>query len=151
MGPFGRSFIGDFPTVGSLLLLLSTFFLSVLFSLGNLIPFLILFMVSSSLVFYISYNFIEPHFNSNNSGNYDFSLTNKDSNAILNISGNGRPKQIMSFQDSIRTCFKKWFTWEGRASRSEYNWFIIPLAIFTEIVSFYSTYFLRNLEFLIFW
>ena len=42
MGPFGRSFVGDFPTFGSLLLLLSTFFLSALFSLGNLIPFLIL-------------------------------------------------------------------------------------------------------------
>ena len=63
MGPFGRSFIGDFPTVGSLLLLLSTFFLSALFSLGNLIPFLILFIISSSLVVYITYNFIEPHFN----------------------------------------------------------------------------------------
>ena len=63
IGPFGRSFIGDFPTVGSLLLLLSTFFLSALFSLGNLIPFLILFIISSSSVVYISYNFIEPHFN----------------------------------------------------------------------------------------
>ena len=63
MGPFGRSFIGDFPTVGSLLLFLSTFFLSALFSLGNLIPFLILFIISSSAVVYISYKFIEPHFN----------------------------------------------------------------------------------------
>ena len=134
MGPFGRSFVGDFPTLGTMLILLSTFFISALFSLGNLIPFLFLFIISSSSVVYISYNFIEPHFNSNNSFNYDFSLSNKDSNAILNISGNRRPKQIMSFQDSIRTCFKKWFTWEGRASRSEYNWFVIPLAIFTEIV-----------------
>ena len=32
IGPFGRSFIGDFPTLGSILMLLSTFFLSALFS-----------------------------------------------------------------------------------------------------------------------
>ena len=63
IGPFGRSFIGDFPTLGSMLLLLSTFFLSALFSLGNLIPFLILFIISSLSVVYISYSFIEPHFN----------------------------------------------------------------------------------------
>ena len=63
IGPFGRSFIGDFPTLGSMLLLLSTFFFSALFSLGNLIPFLILFIISSLSVVYISYSFIEPHFN----------------------------------------------------------------------------------------
>ncbi len=63
IGPFGRSFIGDFPTIGTMSLLISTFFFSALFSLGNLIPFLILFLISSSSIVYISYNFIEPHFN----------------------------------------------------------------------------------------
>ena len=63
IGPFGRSFIGDFPTLGSMLLLVSTFFFSALFSLGNLIPFLILFIISSSSMVYVSYSLIEPHFN----------------------------------------------------------------------------------------
>ena len=63
MGFFGRSFIGDFPTPGTMILLLSTFFISALLSVGNLIPFLILFILSSSSVVYISYSFIEPHFN----------------------------------------------------------------------------------------
>lgn len=134
IGPFGRSFVGDFPTIGTVLLLASTFILSILFSLGNLIAFLVLFTIMSSSVAYISYNFIEPHFNSNNGINDDFSPINNDGNNILKSSGYGRPKHIMSFQDSIRICFKKWFTWNGRASRSEYNWFIIPLTIFTEIV-----------------
>ena len=64
IGPFGRSFIGDFPTLGSILMLLSTFFLSALFSLGNPTIFLVLLIISAPTVVYISYNFIEPHFNS---------------------------------------------------------------------------------------
>jgi membrane protease YdiL (CAAX protease family) len=63
LGPFGRSFIGDFPTVGTFSLLAVSFLLSALLSLGNLLPFLLLFMLSSSSMIYISYNFIEPHFN----------------------------------------------------------------------------------------
>ncbi|MDP7341439.1 MAG: CPBP family glutamic-type intramembrane protease [Candidatus Thalassarchaeum sp.] len=48
----------------------------------------------------------------------------------------GRPTEAMAFGDAVRTCFKKWSAREGRASRSESNWFyllqllmILPLYI----------------------
>ena len=51
----------------------------------------------------------------------------------------GRPREAMAFGDAVRTCFKKWSTREGRASRSESNWFyllqllvILPLYISLE-------------------
>ena len=51
----------------------------------------------------------------------------------------GRPAEAMAFGDAVRTCFKKWSAWEGRASRSESNWFyllqllvILPLYISLE-------------------
>ena len=47
----------------------------------------------------------------------------------------------MALGDAVRTCFKKWSIWEGRASRSESNWFylfqllvILPLYISLELV-----------------
>ena len=53
----------------------------------------------------------------------------------------GRPGEAMALGDAVRTCFKKWSTWEGRASRSESNWFylfqllvILPLYISLEVV-----------------
>ena len=53
----------------------------------------------------------------------------------------GRPTEIMTFLDAVKTCFKKWSAWEGRASRSESNWFylfqllvILPLYISLEVV-----------------
>ena len=53
----------------------------------------------------------------------------------------GRPAEAMALGNAVRTCFKKWSTWEGRASRSESNWFylfqllvIIPLYISLEVV-----------------
>ena len=51
----------------------------------------------------------------------------------------GRPAEAMAFWDAVRTCFKKWSAGEGRASRSESNWFyllqllvILPLYISPE-------------------
>jgi len=51
----------------------------------------------------------------------------------------GRPAEAMAFWDAVRTCFKKWSAGEGRASRSESNWFyllqllvILPLYISLE-------------------
>ena len=43
----------------------------------------------------------------------------------------------MSFADSIKTCFTKYFDIKGRASRSEYWWFILFYEIF--YVPFYIT------------
>ncbi|NRB01444.1 MAG: DUF805 domain-containing protein, partial [Rhodobacteraceae bacterium] len=35
----------------------------------------------------------------------------------------------MTFQKSIRTCFSKYVTFSGRASRSEYWWFMLFLLL----------------------
>jgi len=128
IGPFGRSFIGDFPTPGTMVLLLSTFFISALFSLGNLIPFLILFIISSSSVISISYNFIEPHFNSKPSNKLIPIKENKLSFDFLKetfTSGSERPKKIIKFTSAIKNFFKNWANFRGRASRSEYNWYLL--------------------------
>ena len=135
LGPFGRAFIGDFPTSGTLWLLVTFFLLSAVFSLGNVVPFLILLIISSSTIVYINYNFIEPHFNSKTSGNKSINSLYNNVNPLVQLSGTGRPKQTMSFQDSIRTCFKKWSSWHGRASRSEFNWFYLPITIFSEFAA----------------
>ena len=123
MGPFGRSFIGDFPTLGTMLILLSTFFISALFSLGNLIPFLILFIISSSSVVYISYNLIEPHFNSKPLNFIKKSTIKIKEN--LSFTETSRPTHIISFQDSIRSFFINWSDFNGRSSRSEHNWILL--------------------------
>ncbi len=31
----------------------------------------------------------------------------------------------MTFSESVKTCFAKYVTWQGRASRSEYWWFVL--------------------------
>ena len=41
------------------------------------------------------------------------------------VTGMGRPLKKMSFQTSIQRCFQKYATFEGRASRSEYWWFVL--------------------------
>ena len=123
MGPFGRSFVGDFPTLGTMLILLSTFFISALFSLGNLIPFLILFIISSSSVVYISYNLIEPHFNSKPLNFIKKSTIKIKEN--LSFTETSRPTHIISFQDSIRSFFINWSDFNGRSSRSEHNWILL--------------------------
>ncbi len=131
IGPFGRSFIGNFPTLGSMLLLLTTFFLSALFSLGNLIPFIILLILSSTSVVFICYKFIEPHFN-NKSKNNLISPVRK-----INFSlspGSKRPKKPMSFKQAIKNFFKKWADYKSRSSRSEYNWFVLFSFIFNIVV-----------------
>jgi len=63
LGPFGRIFIGEFPTKGTL----SIIALALLFDFiiaGGGISFLILSIITIFLVIYFCYNYIEPHFNS---------------------------------------------------------------------------------------
>ena len=153
LGPFGRSFIGEFPTLGTLSLLAATFLFSALFSLGNIILFLVLFILSSSLSVYLSYNFIEPHFNSKSiiNGIGRMNKTNFSLESIKGsfVSGSERPKEIISFKDAIRSFFKNWANFRGRASRSEHNWIIllnilieIPIAligVFIGLLVFLST------------
>jgi uncharacterized membrane protein YhaH (DUF805 family) len=38
-------------------------------------------------------------------------------------------KTIMTFQESIRVCFTKYFDFSGRATRSEYWWFFLFLVV----------------------
>ena len=63
LGPFGRSFIGEFPTRGTL----SIIALALLFDFviaGGWISLLILAIITTYLSIYLCYNYIEPHFNS---------------------------------------------------------------------------------------
>ena len=62
LGPFGRSFIGDFPSKGALSLIILGLLLSLVLS-GGFLSFLTLFIVLTYLSIYLSYNYIEPHFN----------------------------------------------------------------------------------------
>jgi membrane protease YdiL (CAAX protease family) len=63
LGPFGRSFVGEFPSRGTLSLIA----LGALFSFiiaGGWLSRLLLLIITTYLSIYMSYNFIEPHFNS---------------------------------------------------------------------------------------
>ena len=63
LGPFGRLFIGDFPTKGTLLIIA----FAILFDskiAGGWISFLLLSIITIFLTIYFCYNYIEPHFNS---------------------------------------------------------------------------------------
>ncbi len=45
----------------------------------------------------------------------------------------------MSIQESVTTCLKKYATFSGRASRSEFWWFWLATYIIVQIASFIST------------
>jgi uncharacterized membrane protein YhaH (DUF805 family) len=45
----------------------------------------------------------------------------------------------MNFQDAIKTCFTKYADFSGRASRSEYWWFVLFIIIVSLATSFIST------------
>ena len=63
LGPFGRSFIGDFPSRGTLSLIAVGALFSFIIA-GGWLSFLLLLIIVSYLSIYMSYNYIEPHFNS---------------------------------------------------------------------------------------
>ena len=44
----------------------------------------------------------------------------------------------MTFQESIRTCFTKYADFTGRASRSEYWWFVLFLLLASAALSYIS-------------
>ena len=62
-GPFGRSFIGDFPTKGTLCIIVLAILVDAWIA-GGLLSFLLLSIISVYLAIYFCYNYIEPHFNS---------------------------------------------------------------------------------------
>ena len=63
LGPFGRLFIGDFPTKGTLWIIALAILVDAWIS-GGLLSFLLLSILSVYLAIYFGYNYIEPHFNS---------------------------------------------------------------------------------------
>ena len=63
LGPFGRSFIGEFPSRGALSLIALGAMFSFIIARGWF-SFLFLLIIMSYLSIYMSYNYIEPHFNS---------------------------------------------------------------------------------------
>ena len=63
LGPFGRSFIGDFPTKGTLGIIVISILVDAWIS-GGLLSFLLLSIITIFLTIYFCYNHIEPHFNS---------------------------------------------------------------------------------------
>ena len=63
LGPFGRLFIGDFPTKGTLCIIVLAILVEAWIA-GGLLSFLLLSIISVYLAIYFCYNYIEPHFNS---------------------------------------------------------------------------------------
>ena len=63
LGPFGRAFIGDFPTKGTLSIIALAILVDYWIA-GGWLSFLLLFILSIYLAIYFCYNYIEPHFNS---------------------------------------------------------------------------------------
>jgi len=61
LGPFGRSFIGDFPTKGTLWIIVLAILVDAWIA-GGLLSFLLLSIISIYLAIYFGYNYIEPHF-----------------------------------------------------------------------------------------
>jgi uncharacterized membrane protein YhaH (DUF805 family) len=46
----------------------------------------------------------------------------------------------MNIGDAVRVCLKKYATFDGRASRPEYWWFVLAVVVVTGIVSFVSEF-----------
>ena len=63
LGPFGRSFVGEFPSRGTLSLIAVGALFSLIIA-GGWLSFLLLLIIMSYLSIYMCYNYIEPHFNS---------------------------------------------------------------------------------------
>ena len=88
LGPFGRSFLGDFPSKGALSLIVLGLLLSLVLS-GGFLSFLVLFSVLKVLSIYLSYNYIEPHFNAKAGIVRGDNLSSVTSNGHLAISDIG--------------------------------------------------------------
>ena len=63
LGPFGRAFVGEFPTRGTLSIIALALLFDFVIS-GGLISLLILAIITTYLSIYFCYNYIEPYFSS---------------------------------------------------------------------------------------
>lgn len=108
-GPFGRSFLGKFPTKGTLFLFVMSFFLSLFFS-GGILGFIVVLSISNGFVFYLTFFHIEPHFNSKIDSNHkqqlrDFSLdvnsTIGDIGRLFSGAGESAKTQVWDMSEKI--------------------------------------------------
>ena len=44
---------------------------------------------------------------------------------MMEVNTSGRPDNMMPFMDAVKSCLTKSFDFRGRASRSEYWWFVL--------------------------
>jgi len=140
LGPFGRSFIGEFPTKGTLSII-AVAILFDFFVAGGWISFLLLSVITIFLAIYFCYNYIEPHFNSRIGVEREKKLPQitKDSNhlamgdigrllhgygksaveQVWDLSGKGSlreafegvPADLSTEQKSVGASDKKWVSW----------------------------------------
>ncbi len=108
-GPFGRSFLGKFPTKGTLILFALSFLLALIIS-GGIFGLFFLFSLFNGLIFFLTYFHLEPHFNSKIDSNHkqqlrDFSLdvnsTIGDIGRLFSGAGESAKTQIWDMSEKI--------------------------------------------------
>ena len=52
------------------------------------------------------------------------------------VMGTGRPAKMMGFMDAVMSCLKGSLSFDGRASRSEFWWFVLAFMIVNFVLSF---------------
>ena len=108
-GPFGRSFLGKFPTKGTLILFALSFLFALIIS-GGIFGFFFLFSLFNGLIFFLTYFHLEPHFNSKIDSNHkqqlrDFSLdvnsTIGDIGRLFSGAGESAKTQVWDMSEKI--------------------------------------------------
>ena len=108
-GPFGRSFLGKFPTRGTLILFALSFLFALIIS-GGIFGFFFLFSLFNGLIFFLTFFHIEPHFNSKIDSNHkqqlrDFSLdvnsTISDIGRLFSGAGESAKTQVWDLSGKI--------------------------------------------------
>lgn len=108
-GPFGRSFLGKFPTSGTLILFALSFLFALIISSG-IFGFFFLFSLCNGLIFFLTYFHVEPHFNSKIDSSHkqqlrDFSLdvnfTIGDIGRLFSGAGESAKTQVWDMSEKI--------------------------------------------------
>ena len=108
-GPFGRSFLGKFPTKGTLILFAMSFLFTLIIS-GGIFGFFFLLSLFNGLIFFLTFFHIEPHFNSKIDSNHkqqlrDFSLdvnsTIGDIGRLFSGAGESAKTQVWDMSEKI--------------------------------------------------
>lgn len=108
-GPFGRSFLGKFPTSGTLILFALSFLFALIISSG-IFGFFFLFSLCNGIIFFLTYFHVEPHFNSKIDSSHkqqlrDFSLdvnfTIGDIGRLFSGAGESAKTQVWDMSEKI--------------------------------------------------